>query len=105
MRPSNPDQQRVWELTPPAYHLVAKGVKLSDLCYMLLSTEAQELVVNKTGLDGAYDFELSWRRPESNGDAPEIFDAVKQQLGLEMVRQRIPSDVLAIDGISRPDAN
>jgi uncharacterized protein (TIGR03435 family) len=69
------------------------------------------MVVDQTGLTGTYDFDLSWRRPESGdatgstSDAPEIFDAVKQQLGLEMIRERVPTRVLVIEKIMQPSAN
>lgn len=110
MHPTSPGQQQVWKVTR-GYHLEAKNIKITDFCSMLLSTEAQQLVVDETNLNGAFDFALSWRRPDSSmsnnadPDAPEIFDAVKQQLGLEMIRERVPSRVLVVESIEQPTAN
>jgi uncharacterized protein (TIGR03435 family) len=110
LRLASPDQQLIWKVSA-RYHLEARRAKIADLCYMVLSTEAQEMVVDQTGLTGTYDFDLSWRRPESGdatgstSDAPEIFDAVKQQLGLEMIRERVPTRVLVIETIMQPSAN
>ena len=76
-------------------------------------------VVDLTGLKGGYDFTLSYTRdlppgfPEGgkiNGEDPDtsgptIFDAVKQQLGLELKAQRGPVEVIVIDHAEKPSAN
>ena len=76
-------------------------------------------VVDLTGLKGGYDFTLSYTRelppgfPEGgriNGEEPDtsgptIFDAVKQQLGLELKAQRGPVEVIVIDHADKPAAN
>lgn len=96
------------------YQLDAKSGTMHDLCNMLLSTEAQEAVVDQTGLNGKYDFRLSWSRvfpepsataPPDSGDAPDIFHAVKEQLGLKMVPTHTVDTVYVIDAISRPSLN
>jgi uncharacterized protein (TIGR03435 family) len=87
-----------------------KIVIMSDFCNMLLSTEARQLVRDETGLQGKYDFQLRWSRdpedlPSKNDvsiDAAEIFTAVKEQLGLQMVPRRVSEKVLVIDHIERP---
>jgi uncharacterized protein (TIGR03435 family) len=86
---------------------------MQQLCNMLLSTEARELVRDETGLQGKYDFQLRWSRdpadlPSKTAvsiDAPEIFTAVKEQLGLQIVPRRVTEKVLVIDHIERPSAN
>jgi uncharacterized protein (TIGR03435 family) len=83
---------------------------MSDFCNMLLSTEARQLVRDETGLQGKYDFQLRWSRDPSDLpskidisiDAAEIFTAVKEQLGLQMVPRRVSEKVLVIDHIERP---
>jgi uncharacterized protein (TIGR03435 family) len=76
-------------------------------------------VVDLTGLKGDYDFNLEYTRdlplnfPEGglvNGEAPDtsgpsIFQAVKQQLGLELKAQKGSVDVIVIDRAERPTAN
>jgi uncharacterized protein (TIGR03435 family) len=76
-------------------------------------------VVDLTGLKGNYDFTLSYTRdlppgfPEGgkiNGEDPDlsglnIFQALKQQLGLEMKAQRGPVEVIVIDRVEKPTAN
>jgi uncharacterized protein (TIGR03435 family) len=66
-------------------------------------------VVNKTGLTGTYDIDLEWTPLESNPDPdrdqPSIFAAVTEQLGLKLVLEKDPYQVLVIDSIGRPTAN
>jgi len=76
-------------------------------------------VVDLTGVKGFYDFTLSYTRdlplgfPEGgkiNGEdpdtsGPDIFQAVKQQLGLELKAQRGPVEVFAIDHAEKPSEN
>jgi uncharacterized protein (TIGR03435 family) len=62
-------------------------------------------VINQTGLDGPYDFTLRWRPDDTRGtneDLPSLFVAVEEQLGLKLVADRQPSDVLVIDAAERP---
>ena len=61
-----------------------------------LSPYAQRRVFDRTGLDGRYDFELTWSEDVS------IFTAVQEQLGLKLEAQRAPVDVVVIDSVERP---
>ena len=78
-------------------------------------------VIDGTGLEGSYDFTLTFspippgqlatmlaRRPDAAGDANaaadpiggvSIFEAVDKQLGLKLVEQKRPVSVLVIDHI------
>jgi uncharacterized protein (TIGR03435 family) len=68
-------------------------------------------VVDKTGLAEAFDIELSWTPDPTmlpNGvsvppasAAPSLFTALEEQLGLRLVSDRAPADVLVIDRINR----
>jgi len=83
-----------------------RHLSMQNLCNMALSTEAQALVIDKTGLTGTYDFTLHWSRSdEVNSDEPLIFTAVQEQLGLKMVPVIVPTKVWVIDHIERPPEN
>jgi len=50
-----------------------------------LSSQVNRSVRNRTALEGLFDFELRWSRQSENpnpSDPPEIFTAVREQLGL-----------------------
>jgi uncharacterized protein (TIGR03435 family) len=73
------------------------------------------VVIDKTGLEGTYDFELNWspddgRTPLLNGvpqesTGPSIFTAFQEQLGLKLESQKAPVEVLVIDQVERPSEN
>lgn len=67
-------------------------------------------VVNLTGLNGRYDFELSWQPQqlrEKGGDGlaagPTIFDAVRSQLGLKLESRKLPIPTIVVDKVERLD--
>jgi bla regulator protein blaR1 len=68
-------------------------------------------VVDQTGLKGAYDFTLTWGRPQPEtsdagpGAAPLIVTAIQEQLGLKLVPTKAPVEVIVIDHIERPSEN
>ena len=78
----------------------------------LLSRTIRRPVIDRTNLAGPYDFDLVFQ-PESatpvpipvSADAPSIFRAVQEQLGLKLEPQRVPTEVIVIDSVERPTEN
>lgn len=77
------------------------------------------MVIDKTGLTGKYDFSLQWT-PEwmsarsAAGDSgaadsepagPSLLTALQDQLGLKLVQDKAPVQVLVIDHVEPPSAN
>jgi bla regulator protein blaR1 len=94
------------------YELTAVGITMPELSYLLLSTEAQRLVVDGTGLKGRYDFSLRWTREDpttenssSDASAPSIFTALPEQLGLKLVPIVTSTKVFVLEHIDRPTEN
>jgi len=68
----------------------------------LLSTFGQKGPgVDKTGLDGVYDFTLSW----DDDAGPTLPVALREQLGLRMEPQKVQISNFIIDSAERPSAN
>ena len=72
------------------------------------------LVVDQTGLTGAYDFAMKWTREQGadaeaagsvGGDASTYFTALQEQLGLKLVPTKGPMEVVVIDHIELPSEN
>src|SRR3954471_6720203 len=60
-------------------------------------------LVDRTGLSGRFDITLAYSRsPATSQDEVDIFDAVRQQLGLTLERTTAPADVLVVDHVERP---
>ncbi len=65
-------------------------------------------LVNRTGLDGRYDFAMKFQLSleEAKGlDGESIFTAMEEQLGLHVEPARAIVDVLVVDGVRRPGEN
>lgn len=82
-----------------------------DFLAFRLGEELDRPVVDMTGLKGTYDFEVNYTRelprnfPEGgkiNGEDPDtsgpnLFAALRQQVGLELKAQKGPIDVIVVD--------
>jgi uncharacterized protein (TIGR03435 family) len=87
--------------------LAARRVPLPQLAE-LLSQVTGRVVTDKTGLTGSFDFDLQWAtdHPQDQPtDAPSIFTAVREQLGLRLDSQRGSVTVLVIDALQQPSAD
>jgi len=79
----------------------ARGYSMAMLLRYLSSFGGMGPGIDKTGLDGVYDFELSW--DEDAG--PTLAAALRLQLGIVMERQKVTISNFAIDSAQRPSAN
>ncbi len=83
---------------------------------------AGRIVVDRTGLEGPYDVDLTWTpdqmpRPAGDGPPPQIngvaidpngpslFTAVQEQLGLKLDSQRGPVEMIVVDRAEKPVEN
>jgi uncharacterized protein (TIGR03435 family) len=101
---------------PQRIVLPARNATMSDLTSLLQRAVLDRPVVNKTGLSGRYDFDLTWAPDEtqfggevpvapSDAPSPPLFTAMQEQLGLRLEATRGPVDALVIDTAERPTAN
>jgi len=71
-----------------------------------LTGQTQRVVIDRTGLAGTWDFELTFAPPDVaaavSTDDPSLFTALQEQLGLRLDATRGPADVLVVDRIERP---
>lgn len=94
--------------------MLAGGFALSELA-RVLSDQMQRIVVDQTGLAGAYDLDLSYTPdqipakvpgspdlPPIDPNGPALTTALQEQLGLKLESTRAPIDVLVVDQISLP---
>jgi bla regulator protein blaR1 len=94
----------------------ATAQTVGDLARMLQMQPEMSgrLVVDQTGLAGAYDFAMKWTREQGadaegagsvGGDAPTYFTALQEQLGLKLVPTKGMVEVVVIDHIELPSEN
>jgi uncharacterized protein (TIGR03435 family) len=104
----------------------ARDVPLSSLASAVyltgrMSGEIDRPVIDKTGLDGRFDFKIEFRPGEGdrirqvgspNGDAPSpdslatpFLYAMREQLGVKLVASKGQVRKLVIDHVERPSEN
>jgi len=94
------------------------GFPLSQLA-QTLSQFVQRMVLDRTGLTGPYDLDMTWTPepgqglppggpppgvtlPQVDPNGPSIFTALQEQLGLKLDSTRGPVEVLVIDSVEMP---
>jgi len=107
------------KMSPPAVtdkgggiNMRQRGALAGKNCSMeilasVLSDQVQRPVVDLTGLTGSYDFTLKFTGEEAaaDTDAPSLFTAIQEQLGLKLQPAKAMQEVLIIDSVSMPSAN
>ena len=88
---------------------VGTCVTFDLLLAMALHWAAQRRVLDETGLAGRYDIDLTWDAALEGsldasvpGEAPSIFTAVREQLGLRLEPAKAQIPVLVIDSVAPP---
>jgi uncharacterized protein (TIGR03435 family) len=96
--------------------LTAAAVPVSVLA-MALSQLLGRTVMDKTGMQGLYDIKLQWAldsppaakggipEPPPDSNAPSIFTALQEQLGLKLDSAKGPVEVIVVDSVQKPSEN
>jgi uncharacterized protein (TIGR03435 family) len=76
----------------------------------VLARQVGRPVVDQTGLAGEFDIDLRWTpiemaTPAPADDAPSIFTAVQEQLGLRLQTAKAPIEVLVVKHVNKPSEN
>lgn len=94
--------------------IVARNTSLNDLAWELHSVVLDRPVVNQTGLASRFHFTLAWTPDEfqtaslvgetrTDSEAvPNLFTAIRQQLGLRLVAAKSFVDVVVIEHAVEP---
>jgi uncharacterized protein (TIGR03435 family) len=107
LTPANRPCETACGMRPGPGTLAARGVPMPTLAEFL-SQVTGRLVTDGTGVAGNFDLDLKWTpeaqlRPDS--EAPSVFTALQEQLGLRLEPRRGPLTVLVVDSIDRPTAD
>lgn len=111
LRTSTSEEQKLTFIGPNGEKLgkpVSSAIKVNARKYSL--SGLKDLIafvgdigpgVDRTGLAGVYDFTLSWNEE----DGPSLASALRDQLGLEMRREKVPVDRFVLDSAQKPTPN
>lgn len=103
--------------------LYVRNMTMGDFASGMQSSVMDRPVVDQTGLKDRYDFHLAWTAddsqftqfrsagvtvPKENDEAnapPDLYVAIKQQLGLQIKATRASDTVMVIDHVDHPSPN
>jgi uncharacterized protein (TIGR03435 family) len=85
----------------PGKLVVTGGYLMAQLADVLTSSLEQK-VIDRTGLSGGYDIDLTWAADQTTDPGPSLFTALQEQLGLKLESTRRPIEVLMVDHVERP---
>ena len=90
----------------PPGHWVATNQPAASLVGPL-SRQLGRTVRDKTGLTGRYDFRLTYspeltQQEGGDSNAPSVFTALEEQLGLKLESARGPVEILVVDNAEKP---
>lgn len=93
---------------------------MGDFCGLMQSAVLDRPVVDRTGLDGKWNFILKWTPDESQftglgvkvppptdaaDAAPPLFTAIQEQLDMKLDAQKTAVDVMVLDHVDHPSPN
>jgi uncharacterized protein (TIGR03435 family) len=95
--------------------IIAENAPLENLTDALTFLVGKP-VLDRTGLEGTFDYKLQWAPdelqlpspeapPQTDGAAPSLAAALEQQMGLRLASQRAPVDVLVVENAEKPAPN
>jgi uncharacterized protein (TIGR03435 family) len=106
--PQRDDGRPLCGLTGRSGLIMGGGYPISELP-RFFSAQVQRVVVDKTGLTGAWDFDLKFTPQQVAAGvdaqvdgAASLFTALQEQLGLKLEPAEGPVDVLVIDRVQPP---
>jgi len=102
---------------PGLIRMGGRSITMPFIANLLTSMGAFDRpVIDQTGLAGTFDFAVEWApdagprqslgaEPPADLPGPVFIDAVREQLGLKLERQKGPVEVLVLDHVERPTSN
>jgi uncharacterized protein (TIGR03435 family) len=86
---------------------------MADFTHMMQAIALDRPVVDQTGLEGRFDFDLNWQPDDSQfaglearipplADEPPLYTAIQEQIGLKLDSTRAPVELLVIDHVEKP---
>jgi len=103
--------------TPGLIRMGGRNITMAFIANLLTSMGSFDRpVIDQTGLAGNFDFAVEWApdpgprqppgtEPPADLPGPLFIDAVREQLGLKLDRQKGPVEVLVLDHVERPSQN
>lgn len=99
--------------------MTVRSASVADFAGWMQRYVLDRPVIDHTGISGKYDFSLDWTPDESQfrdrsgmstssnarAEPPDLYTAIRQQLGLKLESAKAPVEVLVIDRVEKPSDN
>ena len=90
--------------------VTCKKTSMKRFAEVALSMRMGRNVVDRTGIDGEYDFVLRYSEEQgaaaaSDTSAPDFLTALQEQLGLKLESARGPVEVIVVDHVEKASGN
>jgi len=104
LKPTSPgSQSRLFTslIRPNMLQLVGQNTTVKLLAEEL-SRSLDRPVIDRTGIQGEYSFQMEWHRSPDVPSDPSAFTVIQEQLGLKLESGNGPIEILVIDRAERP---
>src|SRR6185436_6720601 len=99
--------------------MFVSNATMGDFATVMQGNVLDRPVLDKTGLQGRFDFTLNWTPDEGQfrgipippaaandpNAPPGLFTAIQEQIGIKMDRMNAPVEVIVIDKVEKPSDN
>ncbi|MBZ5578051.1 MAG: TIGR03435 family protein [Acidobacteriia bacterium] len=103
-------------------NLPARNATMEEFAGVMQGAVLDRPVVDQTGIQGRWDFQLLWTPDETQFAAlrgpgplpappdgaetqPDLFTAIQKQLGLKLESTKAPTEVFVVDKVEKPSSN
>jgi uncharacterized protein (TIGR03435 family) len=94
------------QITWNSQRVRCKNVTMKRFAETMVSARMGRSVIDKTGLTGAYEFNMEYGPDEAtDANRPPFQTALQEQLGLKLETVKAPVKTLMIDKVEKPTAN
>jgi bla regulator protein blaR1 len=108
------------DLVNNGHHVECYAASMEMFANVFLAGQVHTVVVDKTGIQGQFDFAMDWipddlsaRRPGDPNEertatdptGPSLFAALREQLGLRLEATKGPVNILVVDHAEKPSEN
>ena len=104
---------------PMCGEMVVKNATIAEFANFLQRYVLDRPVLDQSGIEGRYEFKLDWTADESQFigrdnqlpapargvEPPDLFTAIREQLGLRLVPKKDLAPVLVVDRVEKPSEN
>jgi len=103
-KPEDADCYFATSTKPGMTRMICTHMSMAMFAHELSDEDGKDVdrrVIDKTGLDGVWDFRIDFTPPGADTGGLNLFGAMQAQLGLQLESKRLPVPVLVVDSMEK----